>query len=557
MRTLKFDELNLSKDLLRAIADMGFEEATPIQSQAIPSALKGSDLIGQAQTGTGKTASFAIPMIEAIDAHLKKVQALVLCPTRELAIQVSEEAGELLKYKKGIRTIPVYGGQAIDRQIRALQSGVQIVIGTPGRVIDHIERGTLKLNDIKIVILDEADEMLDMGFRDDIERILSKLPEERQTLMFSATMPKPILDLSRKYLKHPEHIKVVHKEVTVPNVNQYYIELKPAMKLEVLTRLIDIHNPKLSLIFCNRKRSVDDLVTHLQARGFSAEGLHGDMKQQMRDRVMAKFRSGKLEVLVATDVAARGIDVDDIDAVFNYDLPQDDEYYVHRIGRTARAGRAGQAFTFVVGKEFRAIREIEKYTKTRIVRMQIPTIRDVEAVRVNTLVSEIKEVLADESSVNKYSYIIESLMNEDHSSVEIASALLKMIIRNGEAADKIDEDFRERSYEHNDRSSGKKKRGKDSKRERSRGDRDSRSNTGDTERLFINIGKKSKVMPKDILGAIAGESGVPGSAVGSIDIYDGYSFVDVQKKYAKKIINVMDGNQIKGKKIAVQIANDR
>ncbi|MBP9192871.1 MAG: DEAD/DEAH box helicase, partial [Ignavibacteria bacterium] len=307
MYTLKFEELNLSKDILHAITDMGFEEATPIQSQAIPVILSGKDVIGQAQTGTGKTASFGIPIIETIDFSSKKVQAIVLCPTRELAIQVSEELSELLKYKKNARIVPIYGGQPIDRQIRTINSGVQIVIGTPGRVIDHINRATLKLKEIKMVVLDEADEMLDMGFRDDIEMILKQVPEERQTILFSATMPKQILDLSKKYLTDPEHIKVVHKEVTVPNVNQYYIELKPSMKLEVLTRLIDIHNPKLSLVFSNRKRSVDDLVSHLQARGYSAEGLHGDMKQTMRDRVMAKFRSGKLEVLVATDVAARGI----------------------------------------------------------------------------------------------------------------------------------------------------------------------------------------------------------------------------------------------------------
>jgi ATP-dependent RNA helicase DeaD len=323
MKTLKFEELNLSKDILHAVRDMGFEEATPIQSQSIPVILKGKDIIGQAQTGTGKTASFGIPIIETIDSHSKKVQALVLCPTRELAIQVSEELGELLKYKKNIKVIPIYGGQSIDRQIRALHLGVQIVIGTPGRVIDHVDRGTLKLDNIKTVVLDEADEMLDMGFRDDIEKILKSVPKERQTIMFSATMPKQIFELSKKYLKSPEHIKVVHEVLTVPNVKQYYIEVKQNMKLEILTRLIDISNPKLSLIFCNRKKGVDELVSHLQARGYFVEGLHGDMKQNVRDRVMSKFRNGKLEILVATDVAARGIDVENIDSVFNYDMPQD------------------------------------------------------------------------------------------------------------------------------------------------------------------------------------------------------------------------------------------
>ncbi len=555
MNTLKFEELNLSKETERAIADMGFEEATPIQSQAIPIMMSGKDIIGQAQTGTGKTAAFGIPIIETIDDHLKKVQAIVLCPTRELAIQVSEEIGELLKYKKNIKIVPIYGGQSIDRQIRSIQSGVQIVIGTPGRVIDHIERGTLKLDNVKIVVLDEADEMLDMGFRDDMEMILKQVPKERQTVMFSATMPKQILDLSKKYLKHPEHIKVVHKEVTVPNVLQYFIELKPSMKLEALTRLIDIHNPKLSLVFSNRKKSVDELVSHLQARGYSAEGLHGDMKQMMRDKVMAKFRSGKLEILVATDVAARGIDVDDIDAVFNYDMPQDDEYYVHRIGRTARAGRAGQAFTFVVGKEFRMIREIEKYTKTKIISIQIPSMKDVDEIRTNTLVNEIKEVIDNEKDLQKYSTIIERLMNEDYSSTEIASGLLKMIMGKEEEEVVIENNYERETFRRNrdDRSGkrekfdGRKKKKKDS----------FKGTNGEMVRLFINIGKNQSVKPNDIVGAIAGETGIPGKSIGEIAIYDKYSFVEVPRKFSDKVVDIMDRNKIKGKTIAMQVANER
>ncbi len=566
MHTLKFEELNLSKEVQRAIADMGFEEATPIQSQAIPAVLSGKDIIGQAQTGTGKTASFGIPIIETIDDHLKKVQAIVLCPTRELAIQVSEEIGELLKYKKNIKIVPIYGGQSIDRQIRSIQSGVQIVIGTPGRVIDHINRGTLKLNEIKMVVLDEADEMLDMGFRDDIEEILKTVPKERQTVMFSATMPKQILDLSKKYLTNPEHIKVVHKEITVPNVNQYYIELKPSMKLEALTRLIDIHNPKLSLVFSNRKKNVDDLVSHLQARGYSAEGLHGDMKQMMRDRVMGKFRNGKIEILVATDVAARGIDVDDIDAVFNYDMPQDDEYYVHRIGRTARAGRAGQAFTFVVGKEFRAIKEIERYTKTKIVSMQIPSMKDVEEIRTNTLVTEIKEVIDNEKDLKKYSTIIERLVNEDYTSLEIASGLLKMVMGNEkEEIPVIEENYGREKFSRGDREDrygGRDKFSKSHKDDRSGGrDKGKKGSFRGTDeemvRLFINVGKNQRVKPNDIVGAIAGETGIPGKSIGEIAIFDKYSFVEVPKKLSEKVVKIMDKNTIKGKTIAMQVANER
>lgn len=566
MHTLKFEELNLSKEVQRAIADMGFEEATPIQSQAIPAVLSGKDIIGQAQTGTGKTASFGIPIIETIDDHLKKVQAIVLCPTRELAIQVSEEIGELLKYKKNIKIVPIYGGQSIDRQIRSIQSGVQIVIGTPGRVIDHINRGTLKLNEIKMVVLDEADEMLDMGFRDDIEEILKSVPKERQTVMFSATMPKQILELSKKYLKNPVHIKVVHKEITVPNVNQYYIELKPSMKLEALTRLIDIHNPKLSLVFSNRKKSVDDLVSHLQARGYSAEGLHGDMKQMMRDRVMGKFRSGKLEILVATDVAARGIDVDEIDAVFNYDMPQDDEYYVHRIGRTARAGRAGQAFTFVVGKEYRAIKEIERYTKTKIVSMQIPSMKDVEEIRTNTLVTEIKEVIDNEKDLKKYSTIVERLVNEDYTSLEIASGLLKMVMGNEkEEIPVIEDNYGRERFSRSDRDEsygGRDKFKKSFKDDRFPGkDKGKKSRfrgaDEDMVRLFINAGKNQRVKPNDIVGAITGETGIPGKSIGEIAIFDKYSFVEVPKKFSEKVVKIMDKNTIKGKTIAMQVANER
>ncbi len=374
METLKFEDLNLSKEVTKAVADLGFEEATPIQSQAIPFLLEGRDLIGQAQTGTGKTAAFGIPVIEKIDATVKSTQAIVLCPTRELAIQVAEGFSDLLKYKKGIKVLPVYGGQTIERQISALRRGVHIVIATPGRLIDHIERKTIDLSTVATVVLDEADEILNMGFRDDMETILKKVPKEnRQTVFFSATMPKPILELTKKYLRSPEHIKVVHKELTVPNIQQFYYEIKPNMKLEVLCRLIDVNNPTLSLVFCNTKRTVDTLVAHLKARGYSAEAIHGDLKQSQRDKVMQKFRSGKLDMLVATDVAARGIDVDDIDAVFNYDMPQDEEYYVHRIGRTARAGRNGQSHTFVVGKEFHNIREIERYTKSKILRKDPPS----------------------------------------------------------------------------------------------------------------------------------------------------------------------------------------
>ena len=343
---MRFDELELQQPILRAVEEMGFEEMTPIQTQAIPIVMEGRDIVGQAQTGTGKTAAFGLPMLQNINAKVKELQAVVLCPTRELAIQVSDELHKFAKFLHGIKVLPIYGGQDISRQIRALKGGVQIIIGTPGRVMDHMRRHTLKFDEVKMVALDEADEMLNMGFREDIETILSEMPTERQTLLFSATMPQPILEIAKTYQKNAAMIRVVKKELTVPKIEQFYYEVRPRNKLDVLTRLLDMYDPKLSLIFCNTKRQVDELVSALQTRGYFAEGLHGDLKQQQRDRVMNSFRNGKTDILVATDVAARGIDVDDVEAVFNYDLPQDDEYYVHRVGRTGRAGKRKSRFYY-------------------------------------------------------------------------------------------------------------------------------------------------------------------------------------------------------------------
>ena len=321
---MKFEELNIDARIMRAVEDMGFEEASPIQAQAIPQLLEGRDVIGQAQTGTGKTAAYSIPVLSMIKPELKKPQAVVLCPTRELAVQVADEIRKLAKYMSDIKVLPVYGGQEIVRQIKSLKNGVQIIVGTPGRVMDHMRRKTVKFDDVKMVVLDEADEMLDMGFREDMETILSDTPEERQTVMFSATMPKPILDIAAKFLNNPQVVKVVRKELTVKNIDQYYYEVRQKNKTELLCRLVDIYNPKLSIVFCNTKKQVDELISELKGRGYFADGIHGDMKQQQRDRVMADFRSGKTEILIATDVAARGIDVDDVDIVFNYDLPQDE-----------------------------------------------------------------------------------------------------------------------------------------------------------------------------------------------------------------------------------------
>lgn len=530
MDNLKFDQLPLSKEIQKAIQKMGFEEASPIQSQAIPHILEGKDIIGQAQTGTGKTAAFGIPAVEMVDPKEKKVQAVVLTPTRELAIQVAEELRKLCEYKKDIKILPIYGGQPIERQILALKKGIQVVIGTPGRVMDHMRRRTLKMETVKMIVLDEADEMLDMGFVEDIETILHEMPEQRQTIFFSATMPKEILNLTKKYQKDPQIVKVVHRQLTVPNIEQAYFELKEKAKLEVLTRLIDLYNPKLSVIFCNTKKRVDEVVAQLQTRGYFADGLHGDMKQSQRDRVMSKFRTGTIEVLVATDVAARGIDVDDVEAVFNYDVPQDEEYYVHRIGRTGRAGRSGQAFTFVVGKEIYKLKDIERYTKSKIQRMNIPTLNDVEERKVTTYLERVKTTI-DEGHLSKYMHYVESLL-EEYNTIDIAAALLKL----------------QMGEERNDDAG---------MLEQDNTDLDNTGAEPGMVRLFINIGRKHKVRPKDLVGAIAGEVGISGKLIGSIDILEQFSFVEVPKEYARDVIHVMKNNQIKGVKVNIEPANGK
>src|SRR4051812_44173620 len=361
-----FSELGLSAEVLKAIDKLGFEQAAPIQASAIPILMAGGDIVGQSQTGSGKTAAFAIPAIEKVDTRQREVQVLILCPTRELAIQVSEEVHKLAIFKNGLHALPIYGGQSFDRQLAGLKHGANIVIGTPGRVMDHMRRGTLKLEGLKMVVLDEVDVMLNMGFRDDIEIILQAVPAERQTVFFSATIPRPIQQLIEKYSRNPQQVRIEQKALTVPTVEQVYYEVDRRYKIELLTRLIDIHDLKLGIIFCNTKRMVDDLVDHLEAQGYMADRLHGDMNQAQRDRVMNKFRKSGLEFLVATDIAARGIDVDDVQVVFNYDLPYDGEDYVHRIARTGGAGRARRAITFVSERQVFQTRNIARYPNPRI-----------------------------------------------------------------------------------------------------------------------------------------------------------------------------------------------
>ncbi len=537
---MKFKELNLTEEVQKGIDDMGFEEATPIQAQAIPFIFGGSDVIGQAQTGTGKTCAFGIPAVEMLDPDSESIQVLILCPTRELAIQSSEELKSISKFKSGIRILPIYGGQPIERQIRALRNRPQIIIGTPGRVMDHMRRRTLKLSGLRMVILDEADEMLNMGFREDIDTILKEVPEERQTVLFSATMPREILELSKRYLKDPAHVKISHKALTVPSIDQYYLMAGNATKTEILSRIIDANDIKLSLVFCNTKKRVDELASDLQSRGYAAEALHGDMRQEQRDKVMAKFRNGQFDILIATDVAARGIDVDDVEAVFNYDLPSDDEYYVHRIGRTGRAGRAGKAYSFVVGREINKLKDIQRYTKSVIKPMKPPTILDVEENKINKVLAAVKNVIA-EGKLAKYSEYIEKAIEEMNSGngeenfvspLDFAAAMLKTAAEPGGTAT-------DNAPEAADESEG---------------------DTGAEEgyvRLFINVGSKDKVQPGNIVQSIASTSGLPGRLIGAIDIFDSYTFVEVPREYAHKVLDSMKNYTMKGRKVNIERTNKR
>lgn len=523
----------------KAIADMGFEEATPIQTKAIPVVLEGKDIIAQAPTGTGKTCAFGIPAIENIDPNNHKIQVLILCPTRELAIQIAEELRNLCKYKDATRILPIYGGQPIDRQIAALKKRPQIIIGTPGRVMDHLRRKTLKLEDLKMLVLDEADEMLNMGFREDIDTILESIPETRQFVLFSATLPKAILDIAHRYQKNAIKINVIHKVMTVPTVEQFYLEVRDAHRVEVLSRIIDVNNFKLSVVFCNTKKRVDDLCRDLQARGYSAEALHGDMKQLHRDSVMSRFRNGLVDILIATDVAARGIDVDDVDAVFNYDVPSDEEYYVHRIGRTGRAKREGIAYTFVAGREMGKLREIQRYTKSKIQPMKPPTIEDIKERKLVAVLDEVKTTL-EEGKLSKYVSYIEQMLEdltdvtqENYvTSVDVAAAFLKISMDKtvmGASFDVKSEDLETRTV----------------------------YNDADMVRLFINVGNKDRIKASNLVKFIASNTSIPGKQIGKIDMLDKFTFLELPGSHVEEAIAKLTTKTLNGRKINLEVANKK
>jgi ATP-dependent RNA helicase DeaD len=678
-----FSELGLSAEILQAIDKLGFEQAAPIQAAAIPELMAGKDIVGQSQTGSGKTAAFGIPAVEKVDPNKREVQVLILCPTRELAVQVSEEIHKLAFFKRGIMALPIYGGQSYERQFAGLRQGAQIVIGTPGRVMDHMRRGTLRLETVKMAILDEADVMLNMGFREDIELILQAVPATRQTVFFSATMPKPIRDLIEKYSREPQNVKIEQKAMTVPTVEQVYFEVDRRHKMELLTRLIDLHDLRLGIIFCNTKRMVDDLVDYLEAAGYQADRLHGDMTQHMRDRVMNKFRQSGLEFLVATDVAARGIDVDDVEVVFNYDLPYDPEDYVHRIGRTGRVGRSGRAISLVPYRELFQIKNIERFTNARIQRGKIPTVDEVAEAKENVFLEKLRALLAS-GAYPKHDHLIERLVEEGHDSTNIASALIHLL-QSGEAskaAPKTEgydrpqreenferrerpgryeerrerppfreerrgrfEDRGERSPRFGDRREERRPRPDERREERPRRfeerprkfeggaaaparqpenrpphfekreaapikpslppppapaptaepkpevartfsdeeilasvktpepkpesklfikpkpappavskPKPSRATPPGQTRLWMNLGETQGVKPIDIVNAVAGETGLPGKVVGTVDVRDKHLFVDVAEEHANGIIAKLNRANIKGHKVKVKVA---
>jgi ATP-dependent RNA helicase DeaD len=586
---LKFSDLGISAEILRSVEEMGYTQPSEIQSQAIPFVLQGRDVIGQAQTGTGKTAAFAIPIIDLVDPDLNHPQAIILCPTRELAVQVEGEIQKLAKFHRRINSVAIYGGESIDRQIRVLRRGVQIVVGTPGRVQDHINRGTLKLDGAGIIVLDEADEMLDMGFRDDIEAILQEMPATRQTVFFSATMARPIMDLTRKYQTNPEIIKVAKKELTVDSVSQVYYEVKNHLKMDLMARLMTINKYALSVVFCNTKRMTDEVTETLGSKGILAEALHGDLSQAQRDKVMGKFRKGHCTVLVATDVAARGIDVDNVEAVFNFDLPLDEEYYVHRIGRTGRAGKSGTAINFVSGRrDAMKMKDLERYTKATINKMSPPSVADLIELKKAQLVKDVVTQVAKPGDNQIFEATIGQMLADGMTLDQISIGLIKLVM--GDVVKELSEQNfsidstggdrrrdggrdsrdggrdRERGgrFDRNERFSPRGDRGeraprrefasRDNESRDSGGARPEREREANMTRLFLNLGKKDRIRPNDIVGAIAGETGISGKNIGGIDIYDNFSFVDVPTRDAEQVINGMKNNTIKGKSVSMEIS---
>ncbi len=613
MEKRKFAELGLSAEVLKAVDKMGFEEASPIQTAVIPLLLSGKDVIGQSSTGSGKTAAFGVPAVEKVDAKKKVVQVLILCPTRELAVQVAEEIAKLAFFKTGVREVPIFGGQPYDRQIRALEAGAQIVIGTPGRVMDHMERGTLRLDNLKMLILDECDRMLDMGFRDDIEKIVSQTPPARQLLFFSATMPPAIKNLIMRSAKDPAWVKIESEAKNAPQVDQVYFEVDRRYKIDVLTRLIDLNDFRYGIIFCSTKVMVDELDEHLHARGYATDRLHGDITQAQRTRVMDKFRRRGFEFLVATDVAARGLDVDDLEVVFNFDLPNDAEDYTHRIGRTGRAGKSGKAFTFVSGREIYGLQNMAHYGRLKIRRENVPSLDQVEEARENVFFEKLRGVLTA-GTYRKQDRFIDRLLEQGFASTDIVSALIHMM-HGGDKPEPVaapaakpvrsalppaaapaarhvpeapyvaakpapaafakvankpkvaapsasspvpmivktqpDPGEKEQALFENEEAARPPRPTKQKFERAARTGREPGMTT-----LFFNVGRKQLVTPADIVGKVAGVTRLPANVVGAMDIHQRHTLVDVTTEHVALILEKLKGIRVKNVSLEPALATD-
>jgi len=543
-----FPDLGIDAELLKSIEKLGFEQPSPIQAKAIPVALSGRDVAGQSQTGSGKTMAFAIPGLQLINPEDAATQMLVMCPTRELAMQVCAEIHKLIPARRGVHATPVYGGAAYEHQIRALNKGSQIVVGTPGRILDFVRRGVLKLGGLKLLVFDEADEMLDMGFRDEIQELVDGLPEDRQTIFFSATLSRPIRALIERYTRDPETITIAHKALTVPTIEQRYYEVQGRSKIEVICRVLDTEAARKAIVFANTKRAVDDISDALAARGYSSDRLHGDLNQTMRDRVMKKFRTGAIEVLAATDVAARGLDVEDVDLIFNYDLPYDEEDYVHRIGRTGRAGRGGKAVSLVVGREIFLLERIQRYIKTEIKRCRIPSQEDLASTREEALFEKIRNTL-ESGEFAARDHTVEKLLDAGFGSTDICSALIHLLLKGTERqAEEIAEDRgpqRQRVRRAPREGAGRPPAG------RRTGSRDGLRRT----RLFINVGHMDEVSPGQIAGAIYNSAELPEGAIGAIDIYDRSSYVEIPDELVEQAISGVEGATLRGRKLRMDVAD--
>jgi len=532
---MKINELNLNPKIEDALKEMGYENFTEVQVEAIPKVMEGRDIIAQSNTGTGKTAAFGIPLLQKIDTDNRMPQAIVITPTRELAVQISKEFDKMSQYMSQVSIVTVFGGSDIGTQIRKIKKGVQIIVGTPGRLIDLIRRKVIKLEDVQMTVLDEADEMLKMGFKEDIELVLENIGHKTQILLFSATMPKPIQNIAKTFLDNPAMVKTLREGITAKEVKQNYFIIRHKDKIEALGRVLDTYCNKLTVIFCNTKRSVDEVFDVLVDKGYNCDKIHGDINQAQRLDTLNKFNNGLVDVLVATDVAARGLDIKEVEAVINYEVPQKEEYYVHRIGRTGRAGREGVSFTLATNKELRKIQDIERYTKKSIRKRSIPSLEKVNKIKVDKFVRNLEtEITANED--NSYEEIIERLLTDGYEPKKIISTLIKS--RLNFVDEKNDRDINDT----NEPRSGRVK-----------SERNDRAVDRSGVKFFLNLGARDGIRKSDILGAVASESNIPGKEIGTIEILRNFSFFTVNDKFSSKVLDKMNKASIKGKPCSVEV----